>query len=303
MNIINILIPVFLVLALGALSIKMKIFKSEDSYIFSKYDFYIGFPILIFYTLSHTEFSSISNMPFLGTNLIALIIAVILVILVSYVLRLPRKLTGILILGGIYGNVAYMGIPVNELLFGKEGTGYASVIVGVVSVFALSVGIMAIELFSNKKPKVYEILKSMIKNPIIIAVVLGVIVSALKITFPAPIEKFLDIVSKSASPIALFAIGMFLIRKNSFKNIGMIITLCIFNLLVLPLLVFLLAPLMGLTGLPLNVSLISAAMPLAATNFVLAQKYKLGEEIISSAIIISTVLSVLTLACLLAFIA
>ncbi len=60
MNIINVLIPIFLVLGMGALSIKARIFKADDSYIFSRYDFYIGFPILIFYSLLHTEFAKVS---------------------------------------------------------------------------------------------------------------------------------------------------------------------------------------------------------------------------------------------------
>lgn len=302
MNIIAVLVPVFLVIGLGFLSVKTKIFKADDSYIFSRYDFYIGFPFLIFYSLLHTDFQKISNVPFLITNIFNIFIAILLVLVLARLLKISRKLTGIFIIGSIYGNVAYMGIPINQLLFGQEGIGYASVIVGIVSILTLSIGIFSLEYFTDHKPDIKKIFLDMLKNPILFAVVLGVLASAFKITLWAPLDDFLSLVSKSASPIALFAIGMFLVRKRAFKNKGFVFVLILFNLIVLPLITYLIAHFLNFSGVPFKVSVIEAAMPLAATNFVLAQRYNIGEEIIANAIIISTVLSIFSLGVLISFI-
>lgn len=296
MEIISILIPIFLVMGLGALSVFFKIFSVSDSYIFSRYDFYIGFPILIFYSLLHTDFGKIGNGAFLAANVFNLASIVILVLLFSYLFKVKRKLIGMLLLAGIFGNIAYMGIPLNEMLFGKEGAGYASAVVGIVSIFCFSIGIFFLEFFSSARVAVSMLAKNLIKNPIIIGTVLGMAASALSLQFPAPLENFLSFVSKSASPIALFAVGMFLAQKFVVAEKGIIIALCFLNLIALPLMTLGIGQIFGLSGTSLKVSFLQAAMPLAVTNFVIAQKYKLYENAIASAIVISTILSVLTIA-------
>ena len=296
MNIIQILLPVFLVIGLGTVSVAAKVFKQEDSAIFSHYDYYIGFPILIFYSLAHTDFGKIGDLSFLAANVANLAIVALLVILICFLLRFPRHLIGIMTLGAIYGNVAYIGIPLNQQLFQADGASYASIIVGVVSGFCLSVGLFFVEYFSKKHTNIKSILIHLIKNPIIISVALGILASALKITLPEALDAFLSMVSKSASPIALFAIGIFLVGKHTMSpdklKIGL---LCLMNLIALPLVTYFMGHAMGISDVPFNVTVLEAATPLAATNFVIAQRYKAGEEIISGAIVVSTLLSLITM--------
>jgi hypothetical protein len=195
-----------------------------------------------------------------------------------------------------------MGIPINQLLFGQDGASYASIIVGIVSILALTIGIFSLEYFTDQRPNLKNILLDLVKNPIIIAVILGVLCSAYKLVLWSPIDDFLGLVTKSASPIALFAIGMFLVRKHALNNKGIIFTLCLVNLVVLPVVTYLIGHFMNFSGVPFKVSILEAAMPLAATNFVLAQKYKIGEEIVANAIIISTLVSIFTIGGLIFFI-
>ncbi|MBI2644823.1 AEC family transporter [Candidatus Uhrbacteria bacterium] len=156
-------------------------------------------------------------------------------------------------------------------------------------------GIFFLQYFSNAKPPIKNIIINTIKSPIIIAVFAGGIASALSVSFPAPIENFLSLVSKSASPIALFAVGMFMAGKRISSAKGKIFTLCLLNLLALPIITYGIGWIFGLTGVPLKVSFLEAAMPLAVTNFVIAQKYKLYEDVVASAIVISTIVSIITI--------
>lgn len=291
------LIPIFLVVGLGVLSVWCKVFATEDSQKFSKYDYHFGFPILILYSLLHTDFTKIWDFPFLATNVANLIVTTLFVLFLTSLFNIPRKFKGMLIIAGIYGNVAYMGIPMNEFLFGKEGVGYASVIVGIVSIFSLSVGIFLLEYFAAAECSVKSILKNIVKNPIIIAVILGITVSALKITLPKFLDDFLSMVSKSAGPIALFAIGMFFAKKRPIVGKGQIFVLCLANLILLPLTTYMCGKLFGLaiSATSFKVSLLQAAMPLAATNFVLAQKYEIDQEVIANSIVISTVAALFTI--------
>ena len=88
---------------------------------------------------------------------------------------------------------------------------------------------------------------------------------------------------------------MFLIGKKIPKQKGKIFGLCALNLIILPTITYIIGRAYGLEGIPFKVTTLQAAMPLAATTFVLAQKYKIAEEIVSSAIVVSTIVSIITL--------
>ena len=295
MEIIEILIPVFLVLGLGSASVFGKIFTSDDSYIFSKYVFYFGFPVLIFNRLNHTAFEKVTDVPFLFTNLLGLLAVALCVVGIFWVFKLPKKLLGIMILAGIWGNVAYMGIPINEMFFGVEGGSYAAIVVGITVVFSLLFGVPFLEYFSHGKPSVKNVLLSVLKNPIVIGILLGLFASGMKLDLPVPIENFILLIAKSAGPVAIFSIGMFLVGKKVFSDKKLVFSLCFLNLFLLPLVMFGLGTLFSVQGLMFEVSVLQAAMPIAITSFILAQKYKIAEEAVSGAIVLSTLLSIVTI--------
>ncbi len=295
MEIIEILIPVFLMFGLGALSVWGKIFTSNDSYVFSKYVFYFGFPFLIFNRLNHTEFSSITDTSFLLANFLNLVLTTLCIVLLCLCLKLPKKLFGIMILAGIWGNVAYMGIPINEMFFGLEGGSYAAIVVGLTVVFSLLFAVPFLEYFDDGKLTLKEVVVSVLKNPIVIGILCGLFASAIEFKFPLLIENFVLLVAKSAGPVALFSIGMFLVGKKIFADKKIVGALCFANLLLLPLVTFLMGSLFSLSGMPLHVSVLQAAMPIAITSFIIAQTYRIAEEAVAGAIVLSTLLSIVTI--------
>lgn len=299
MHILDILLPIFLVMGLGALSVFLKVFKPQDSLIFSKYDYNIGFPILLFYTLVHTHFEQIGSPAFIGANILSLLAVSLLMLAIGFLLRLPKPSIGIMVVAAMFGNSAYMGIPVLQQLYGSEGTSYASLIVGIQLTLVLSVGIFMLEALQKRKPNVRGALWHLVKNPLIISVVLGIVCSLLSVTLPAFLENFLGMVSKSASPIALFAIGMFLVGKKLSPQPKKIALICFMKLIALPLITFGIAKALGITGIAFSSTLLEGAMPLAATTFVIAQTHGIEEEMISSSIVLTTLLSFGTLSVLL----
>jgi len=295
MDVISILIPVFLVLALGYVSVLGKIFTSDDSYVFSKYVFYFGFPILIFNRLNHTAFEKVADVSFLLTNLLNLCVVTLCIVALAWVLKLQKKLLGIMILAGIWGNVAYMGIPINEMFFGTEGGSYAAIVVGLTVVFSLLFGVPFLEYFAHGKPSVRTVILSVLKNPIVIGILCGLFASGIDLKLPAPIENFVVLIAESAGPVAIFSIGMFLVGKKVFSDKKLVFTLCFSNLFLLPLATFGLGTMFSVSEMMLQVSVLQGAMPIAITSFILAQKYKVAEEAVSGAIVLSTLISIVSL--------
>lgn len=297
MQVLLILIPVFLVIFTGYFLVRIGLFKPKDSYIFSRYSFYVGMPVLLFRSISMTEFQAISDPSFLALNIINLLIVMGFTMLVCFVAHIPKKLWGILLLAAAWGNVAYMGIPVNEQLFGDIGVSTASMVVGVSNIVMVGVGIFFLSYFSHTTFSLKKIGKDFVTSPILLSIFFGVIFSAFKITIPETIDIFLAMFARSAAPIALFAIGAFMAGKKWLAgDFDLIVLISSFNLILLPIVTFIMGFLFfTLNPITLMVSTVESAMPIAASAFVFAQQYKVCEKEVSSGIILSTLLSIVTL--------
>lgn len=199
----------------------------------------------------------------------------------------------------MFGNVAYLGIPVITEVSGEQALSTASLIVAVHLFWIFTAGIACLE-YSLEKEKKYVIptvFKNLIKNPLLIAVLLGLLVRALHIQIPEIIIKSLDMMTASVTPIVLMVIGLF-IGSSHIGKISEWIPVFLFSLVILLLLptgfyfgtVFL-----GYTPSQFSYSITQAAMPLAITPFALAEKYTLNKKFIARSIVLSTILSAITL--------
>jgi predicted permease len=92
-------------------------------------------------------------------------------------------------------------------------------------------------------------------------------------------------------PVALFAIGVFMagvhFKQEKAKEALLISA---FRLLPYALLAMLLAPILGISGLPLIVTILMSMMPVAVLSFVLAVEYKLDADAMAIAIVLTTIL-------------
>lgn len=302
MPVVNVLIPVFLIMGLGALSVKTKIFTKADTTVFTRYDYYFALPALMFLTLATSDFTSINNIPFLLTTFLGLLLTLLAIIVVGKILRFPNKFIGIAAVAGTFGNITYMGVPVMKSLYGDTSLPYVAVISGITIAFCMVISILVLELMDDeKKSNAKTLFLNTIKNPLVIAIVLGVLASFVKIHLPPYIEGMLKMVKDSASAVALFSIGMFMVGQKITGQMSKIIFICTANMIVLPLIVFALGKSFGLTGDLFNISLLEAAMPLGTTTFVIAQKYKNHDDTIATAVILSTLFSIVTLGLLIFF--
>ncbi|MCM2326053.1 MAG: AEC family transporter, partial [Candidatus Woesearchaeota archaeon] len=131
--------------------------------------------------------------------------------------------------------------------------------------------------------------RNLIKNPLVLAVLVGFILSMLHFKSPFILDKALTMLASSASPTALVALGIFLIRHIKWDMALMhAVIITAMKLLVLPLIFFLLDRNMAIV-------VLEAAMPVAVTTFTLAEQYPMKKETVLYAIILSTVFSAITL--------
>jgi malonate transporter len=148
------------------------------------------------------------------------------------------------------------------------------------------------------------ILRALSTNPIVIASALGLVISAIDLSLPESLSQLLRQLGNTSSPCALFAIGMVL-TKAMHKDSGtqkwdkpLLIELSLINVLKLifqPLVAFALLTLFNVQGQWLVMGVLLAALPTAASVYLLAQRYQIHTATSAFAILISTLLTFISL--------
>ncbi|MCG8358146.1 MAG: AEC family transporter, partial [Kiloniellales bacterium] len=202
-----------------------------------------------------------------------------------------------------FANTGYLGIPLLLTAFGEPGTlpAIISTVLNGSLVLALTTAIIEVDLGRGNGPLqvLRQVVTGVLKSPIVVSAAAGLLVSAAGLTLPGPLETFCDLMGAAAAPCALFAIGLFMVGRSFTAGIGEVAWLVGLKLLVQPLVTWWLAyEVLAMAPLLAASAVILAALPTGALAFVLAQQYGIYVQRSTAAIMISTVLSVVTLSAL-----
>ena len=129
----------------------------------------------------------------------------------------------------------------------------------------------------------------------VLATLVGIIWSALRIPMPMPVDAYLDILANALAPCALFAIGLGLSIEGLHAKIGLSLLLAVIKLVVMPLVVLGLAVALGLSPLYTIAAVICAAVPTAKTVYILAGEYRCEETMVAATVSMTTLFSVVSL--------
>lgn len=204
----------------------------------------------------------------------------------------------------VVGNTIYMGLPLAIAVFGED-VAIPIVLMLTVDVTLLIPLTMAIvqadrQLGGQWPELLRSVAGALMRNPLIIAIFAGVLISALGLRLPTPVENFTDLLGSAAAPSALFALGATLAGQPISKGIGEVSYMITFKLLVHPTAVWFTTYLLGVDPFWAAVAILGSALPTAANVFIIAKQYDTYVERASSAILVSTAISVATVSTLLA---
>ena len=298
-EILTIIAPLFLIIFASAFFQKTNKIGDEWEKVLNEFALKIGLPVLIFSQLAKTSFSFKSETSLILANSLFLLFCLVLAMIFGKIFKLNKQMFLTLFICFIFGNIAYLGIPVLNQVSGNEVLPIASLIIAVYLfwLFTLGIGYLDYSQHQNKKDVAKNMLKNFTKKPLLLAVILGLIVGSLKITIPSIILSSFDMITASVNPTVLIVIGLFIGNSKIGKLTEWIPVLffTIFTLLVFPAIFYFFAKNFDLSSPQFTSSIIQAAMPLAITPFALADKYNLNKTFIARSIVLSTILSVITL--------
>lgn len=210
--------------------------------------------------------------------------------------KYPQEVKGILIFAILFTNCGYVGFPILEKFYGSIGIILGALFLIPFNVFLWTVGVL---LFNNQKFK----LKNIFLNPGIIASIIGTIIFSFSIKLPIFIDSSFSTIGNMTTPLSMIIIGG-VISQMKLKEI-FINKYIYFNsflrLIIVPLVVFLIMRLFKIDSVVFGVCVILSGMPAAVTTPIFAQRYHGDVNLATKLVFMSTLLAVLTIPLLIAF--
>ncbi len=294
----------FVIIALGAFTRYIGLFDEKSSQIFSNFAFYVALPPMIITSIMASPIKGFINFDYIIRFEIAtLIIFILSYAAAKYIFKLKNNENSIFALNATYSNYGYIGIPLVILVFGQKAILPASLIL----VFDIAFVLALVSIFSNNFKntsaflKLIIALKSISKNPVIISCLIGLLLSFFEFNLGKIPETILKILSGAAVPSALFAIGIMLVSKNIEKAYLELMFISFIKLIIHPILIISLFFFWSTDEFKMldiiwfQVAIIFSCLPVAATVFTVSQYYQAYILKTSSAIIITTLVSIVTI--------
>lgn len=290
-------LPLFLVIFTGILFSRAKVDLNNWIEVLNKYALWIGFPALVIFSLMKLDLSQNSYTTFILLNSFFIIGSMILVFPITRIFRLSMGMKRTLFLILPFGNVSYLGIPVLYNAFGEEILPEAAIISAVYVFWLLTLAIFLIEIYGEEKVSFKKLGLSLVKNPLLLSVFVGLAIVIFGIPIPDFAGKTIELFSDSVTAVVLFSLGIFLGMQKigKPKEWMMVATLTLVTMLVLPYIFYQIVLLLPIENTNLKAIIIDAAMPLGVTPYVLAVQYKLETVLLTRVVVFGTILSVIVI--------
>ena len=300
--VIETVIPIFVIIAAGWWTRKSNLLEEKASSALNQYVFYFAVPAMMFSATARFSLAEVINGPFLVAFFLATLITALIGFIPYKTLRIQGPLDSMVIaLNTVWANTIYMGVPLFFFIFGEKGT--LPVIMATLTTNMAFIFCMAV--FANLEPgqpkaslpRLFS--KIFLKNPVMLAPILGMTVSFLELPLAKPLDNLLTMVAPSAAPVALFSLGLSLYGlqiQGSLLQLGWI---TLVKLIIHPLIALAIVWAMDLEPFWAASVVLLSALPTGAMVYVLAQQYDRRIELSSSSIFVTTILSIVSLAILL----
>jgi predicted permease len=287
-------LPLFLVIGIGLIFSRTKVFTPQWIDILNKYALYIGFPALVIASLMNLEPNKELFTQLIIHTSVYTVTCMLLAFPLAKLFRLSRNMLRTLFLILPFGNFAYLGIPVLQSTYGDNILPTAAILSAIYLFWLLTLGLVLIEAFGDDKISPRKLLLSLIQNPLLLSVFVGLAIGIFKVELPFIAEKTITLFSNSVTAIILFALGLFLGTQEfgKLKEWYTVMALVVVTMLLFPACYYAYLKMVGMNEVLLKASVLDAAMPLGLTPYVLTVQYKLESKLAARVVVLATFLSV-----------
>lgn len=305
--IVTVTVPIFIVVFAGYFAARRGIMGRDSIRAFTSFVFYFCLPLMLFHNLANAPVSEDFNSHYV----MAYALASLIMYFLAYALarwgfhRSPPE-QAVQGLAASFGHTVFMTIPIAAALYGEASLLPVALLIAVEMGVIVPLAIVLLEIerseVRNFGGAATKAIRSVVTSPIILSILAGIAVALLGIELPEILDGIVNLVRGATIPAALYAIGASLAGLSFSQRIGETGSMVIGKILIYPFVVFLImSTVPDLSPQWRNIAIIAAATPIGASVYLVASTYDTFVERVSSATLISTILSTVTLSVLVVF--
>ena len=294
---LNATIPVFLVIMVGYILKRIGWINKGFIDASNKINFKLTLPVLLIQELSGTDFVKYFDFKYVLFCAIVTTISIMMTWAIARKMVKDKSIVGEFVQGSYRSSAAVLGAAFAINMYGNVGM-VPLMIIGAVPLY----NIFAVIILTVECPEKTDDLKSVkdtfieiLKNPIIIGIVIGIILSILKIDFPTMVDNTVSNIAKLATPVALLSIGGGFEFKRAIEKIEPTVSAAILKLLGWALLFMPIAVLLGFRGEKLMAIIIMLGSPTTPSCYIMARNMKSEGTLTSGIVVLTTLLSAFSL--------
>ncbi|WP_328705681.1 AEC family transporter [Acinetobacter terrae] len=285
MNVVMALFPLIILIAMGYIFKRTQFLTDEFWRGAEKLNYLILFPVLLFNNLAYIklELATITQV------LLALFIIIIISALTLWVARvffhIPIARFGVYVQSQIRFNT-YIGLSIMSLLFGAQGMQMFAMMIALAIPLVNVISVLAFSQGQGLKP--IQILFSLIKNPLILGCVVGIIFNLLQLSLFSGLEQLFKILASMSLPLGLICVGAALQFAELKHDYPRLLLNTLGRLIVMPSLAYLICYVLNLNQFETIVLVVFFALPTASASYILTRYFHGDSQLMAGVISLQT---------------
>ena len=284
-NIITALFPLVALIAMGYIFKRTQFLSDEFWRGAEKLNYLILFPVLLFNNLAYVKFEGAT----LTQVLLALVIIIIMSSLTLWIARafshIPVARFGVYVQSQIRFNT-YIGLSIMLLLFGAQGMQMFAMMIALAIPLVNVISVLAFSQGQGLKPR--QILFSVIKNPLILGCVVGIIFNLLQLSLFSGLEQLLKFLANMSLPLGLISVGAALQFAQLKHDYMRLLLNTLGRLIGVPCLAYLICSMLNLNEFETIILVVFCSLPTASAAYILTRYFNGDSQLMAGVISLQT---------------
>lgn len=290
--------PLFILIALGWMLVRWQKWPDSITEALNRVVFKIALPAMLFRLMSDFGQSPPVDarllIAFFGSCLIVFVLGRVMA---SRLFKLDGISGSVFALGGIFSNNVMLGLPIATVMLGEQAIPSVALVLVFNGLILWTLATVSVEWVKHGALNLQGFGKtavSVLKNPLIIAILSGTLFSLTGIPLPQMIDKPVSMLGTIAVPLALVALGMSLAAYKIKDGLKESYAICLLKLIVQPLVIWGLAVMLGLPPLESKVVVLLGSMSVGINVYLMSQQFNALTGPAATSMLLSTVFSAVT---------
>lgn len=290
--------PLFILIALGWMLVRWRKWPDSITEALNRVVFKIALPAMLFRLMSDFGQSPPVDarllIAFFGSCLIVFVLGRVIA---NRLFKLDGISGSVFALGGIFSNNVMLGLPIATVMLGEKAIPSVALVLVFNGLILWTLATVSVEWVKHGALNLKGFGKtavSVLKNPLIIAILSGTLFSLTGIPLPQMIDKPVGMLGTIAVPLALVALGMSLAAYKVKEGLKESYAICLLKLIVQPLVIWGLAVLLGLPPLESKVVVLLGSMSVGINVYLMSQQFNALTGPAATSMLLSTVFSAVT---------